>query len=82
MLGGPARAPARRPIRSSAVTVSADIAAKPTVEFDKPFAVKKTADKVVAAGTGDELAQGQTIIFDYVLVDGRTGKEVADVVRP
>ena len=42
----------------SDVTVSADIAAKPTVEFDKPFAVKKTANKVVAAGTGDTLAEG------------------------
>ena len=60
----------------SAVTVSADVAAKPTIEFDKPFAVKKTADKVVAAGSGDVLATGQTIVFDYVLVDGRTGKEL------
>ena len=60
----------------SAVTVSADVAAKPTVEFEKPFAVAKTSDKVVAAGSGDVLAKGQTILFDYVLVDGRTGEEV------
>jgi peptidylprolyl isomerase len=60
----------------SAVTVSADVAAKPTVEFEKPFAVAKTSNKVVAAGSGDVLAKGQTIVFDYVLVDGRTGEEV------
>ncbi len=70
----PAAGAAAEPL--SGVTVSADIAAKPTVEFDKPFAVKKTADKVVAAGTGDVLAQGQTVLFDYLLVDARTGKEL------
>jgi peptidylprolyl isomerase len=59
-----------------AVTVSSDTSAKPTVKFSKPFAIKKTADSVVAAGTGAALAKGQTITFDYVLVDGRTGKEI------
>jgi len=59
-----------------AVTVSSDTSAKPTVQFKKPFAIKKTADSVVAAGTGAALAKGQTITFDYVLVDGRTGKEI------
>jgi peptidylprolyl isomerase len=59
-----------------AVTVSSDTATKPTVKFDAPFAIKKTADSVVAAGTGDALATGQTITFDYVLVDGRTGKQI------
>ena len=58
------------------MTVSTDTSAKPTVKFDKPFVIKKTADSVVAAGTGDALATGQTITFDYVLVDGRTGKEI------
>jgi peptidylprolyl isomerase len=58
------------------VTVSTDTAAKPTVEVDKPFAVKKTTDSTVAAGPGAALASGQTITFDYVLVDGRTGKEI------
>ena len=61
--------------------MSTDTSAKPTVKFDTPFAVKKTADSVVTAGTGDALATGQTITFDYVLVDGRTGKELADLVR-
>jgi FKBP-type peptidyl-prolyl cis-trans isomerase len=58
------------------VTVSGDVAAKPTVTFKKPFAVKKTADKVVTAGTGATLAKGEKITFDYLLVNGRTGKEL------
>jgi peptidylprolyl isomerase len=58
------------------VTVSGDVAAKPTVTFKKPFGVKKTANQVVTAGTGAALTQGQRITFDYVLVDGRTGKEL------
>lgn len=60
----------------AAVTVSTDVASKPTVKFDKPFTVKKTTDEVVTAGAGAALAKGQTITFDYVLVDGRTGKEL------
>jgi peptidylprolyl isomerase len=58
------------------ITVGGDVAAKPTVTFKKPFAVKKTANQVVTAGTGAALTQGQRITFDYVLVDGRTGKEL------
>jgi peptidylprolyl isomerase len=58
------------------VTVSTDTSTKPTVKFAKPFTIKKTTDAVVAAGTGAALAAGQTITFDFVLVDGRTGKQV------
>jgi peptidylprolyl isomerase len=60
----------------TAVTVGADTASKPTVKVDTPFAIKKTADSTVTAGTGEALAAGATVTFDYVLVDGRTGKEV------
>jgi peptidylprolyl isomerase len=58
------------------VTVSTDTSAKPTVKVATPFTIKKTADSTVAKGPGDALASGQTITFDYLLVDGRTGKEV------
>lgn len=73
VLGAPAGA-AADPL--SGVTVSTDTSSKPTVKFAKPFAVKKTADSTVAAGTGAALAAGQTITFDYLLVDGRTGKQI------
>jgi peptidylprolyl isomerase len=58
------------------VTVSTDTTKKPTVKFSAPFAVKTTATSVVAAGSGAALAEGNTVTFDYVLVDGRTGKQV------
>jgi peptidylprolyl isomerase len=70
----PAGAAAASPLDK--VTVTGDPGAKPTVKFAKPFAVKKTTDSVVTAGTGAALASGQTITFDYLLVDGRTGKEI------
>jgi peptidylprolyl isomerase len=60
----------------ASVTVAGDPGAKPTVKFAKPFAVKTTANKVVTAGTGAALASGQTVTFDYVLVDGRTGTQL------
>jgi FKBP-type peptidyl-prolyl cis-trans isomerase 2 len=58
------------------VTVNGDVAVKPTVKFKKPFSLKKTAHTVVTPGTGAALVKGQTLTFDYVLVDGRTGKEL------
>jgi peptidylprolyl isomerase len=67
---------AATPAPLAPVTVSGDVTVKPTVTFKKPFALKKTANKVVTAGTGAALVKGQTITFDYVLVNGRTGKEL------
>ena len=58
------------------VTVSTDTASKPTVKFAKPFTLKKTADDVVTAGSGETLVKGQNVSFDYVLLDARTGAEV------
>jgi peptidylprolyl isomerase len=74
LVGVPSAGAAAAPL--AAVTVSTDVSTKPTVTFHKPFAVKKTTDEVVTAGTGATLAKSQTITFDYLLVDGRTGKEL------
>ena len=74
LVGVPSSGAAASPL--AAVTVSTDVSTKPTVTFHKPFAVKKTTDEVVTPGTGATLAKSQTITFDYLLVDGRTGKEL------
>jgi peptidylprolyl isomerase len=74
LVGVPSSGAAASPL--AAVTVSTDLSTKPTVTFHKPFAVKKTTDEVVTPGTGATLAKSQTITFDYLLVDGRTGKEL------
>jgi peptidylprolyl isomerase len=49
---------------------------KPTVAFTAPFAAQAIKSRVINAGTGDKLAKGQTITFDYTIVDGRTGSEL------
>ncbi len=58
------------------ITVNGAGDQKPTVEFTKPFVTTDTTARVVSDGTGDKLAKGQTITFDYTIVDGRTGKEL------
>jgi peptidylprolyl isomerase len=77
LLAAPAGAAAKAAaVPLDKVVVSGDAGAKPTVKFAKPFAVKKTADSVVTAGTGAALTTGQTITFDFLLVDARTGKQI------
>ena len=41
----------------------------------KPFSVSKTAVKVVTAGHGAAVKKGQSVSVNYLLVDGRDGKE-------
>lgn len=59
------------------VTVNGTSDEKPTLKFAKPFAASATTHRVVAAGTGDKLSSGAKVAIDYVVVDGRTGKELA-----
>jgi peptidylprolyl isomerase len=57
------------------VTVSSG--KKPTLKFATPFSAASSAHRVVIAGTGDALTQGNKITMNYVVVDGRTGKQLA-----
>ena len=58
------------------VTVKGASDKKPTLKFATPFAATATTHRVVTGGSGDKLANGAKITFDYVVVDGRTGKEL------
>ena len=58
------------------ITVEGNAGEKPTLKFSAPFSVSKTVDAELAAGTGDKLVKDQKITFDFVVVDGRTGKEI------
>ena len=58
------------------VKVSGAVGQAPTVKFAKPFAVKTSAHQVTTAGTGPALVKGQNVSFDYLIVDGRTGKHL------
>jgi peptidylprolyl isomerase len=59
----------------TAVTISDD-ASKPTLHFSTPFAVKKTANRVVSAGGGADVGKDDRVTVDYVIVDGRDGQIV------
>ena len=49
----------------------------PTVTFTpKPLKVAVTTTKVVKAGTGAKLTKANAIVFNYVLLNGKDGKQV------
>jgi peptidylprolyl isomerase len=58
------------------VTVTGDVGAKPTLEFDKPLSTRKTVHRDVVTGTGDKLTRGDKVSFHFMVVDGRTAKEL------
>lgn len=58
------------------VTVSGAEGEKPTLKFPKDLAVKKTVSREVTEGTGETVAKGNRIIFDFVAVNARTKKEL------
>jgi peptidylprolyl isomerase len=59
-----------------AVTVTGKAGAKPTVEVPAPFRLQATSTRILTAGTGAKVTAGQKVTVDYVLVNGRDGKEV------
>ena len=49
----------------------------PTLTFKtKPLSVKATTTKVLTPGTGAKLTKANAIMFNYVLVNGKDGKQV------
>ena len=49
----------------------------PTMAFKtKPLSVKATTTRVLTAGTGAKLSKANAIMFNYVLVNGKNGKQV------
>jgi len=59
-----------------AVTVTGGAGEKPVVTVNAPFDVKTSAVDVISAGKGAKAPKGSTILFDYVIVNGRTGAEI------
>ena len=58
------------------VTVSGVAGKAPTVALTKtPFTVTSTVTKVITPGSGAAVTKGQTVRVDFLLVDGRDGKE-------
>lgn len=47
----------------------------PKVDVGTDFAVDETESEVLKEGSGDEVAEGDTVKVNYIAVNGRTGKE-------
>jgi peptidylprolyl isomerase len=57
------------------ITVGGADGEQPTLEFDKPFSVGTTVRKILTEGDGDKIADGATVTFDFVFINGRDGSE-------
>ena len=62
------------PDQLSKITVTGAPGEQPKLAFSKPFNAKKSLHAVVAPGKGEAVKKGSKILFDYVIVDGRTRK--------
>ena len=56
------------------VTVTGEQGSAPKITFDTPFSVKRSSCEVLIAGTGKGAEEGDTVIFGFTFVNGRTGK--------
>jgi FKBP-type peptidyl-prolyl cis-trans isomerase len=57
------------------VSVTGSYGKAPKVKVDSPWAIDKTRTKVLHAGNGPVVGEGQSVEVDYYGVNGRTGKE-------
>ena len=57
------------------VKVSGDHGTAPTVDLDGTVSVDRTSCAVLIAGSGDAAEEGDTVIFNFVFINGRTGDE-------
>lgn len=55
--------------------ISVSDAATPKVEGAKGTKTTKTESKVVKKGSGDEIAEGDSVKLNYLAINGRTGKQ-------
>ncbi len=60
----------------SQVAVRGGAGQKPTVRFAKPFSVAASEHRVVVTGKGGALGQGTKVTIDYLVLDGRSGKQI------
>jgi peptidylprolyl isomerase len=58
------------------ITVNGGVGEAPTLDFEAPFATKKSADVVVVQGEGAKSKKGQTISFDLAVFNGRSGDQI------
>jgi peptidylprolyl isomerase len=75
----PKATPKPKPIKASdnfdKVTVTGGFGEEPKVKVDSPWAIDKTRAKVLQAGKGPVVGEGQGVEVNYYGVNGRTGKK-------
>ena len=57
------------------VSVAGEPGTAPKVDLDGTVSVEQTSCAVLVKGSGDAAEEGDTVIFDFVFVNGRTGDE-------
>lgn len=60
------------------VTVTGAFGQTPTVKLDGEVSVEHSECAVLKKGSGERAQEGDIVEFDYILVNGRTGKTYAD----
>jgi peptidylprolyl isomerase len=58
----------------NAIKVSGKFGAKPTVDVPTPYSATKTTRKILTAGKGEKVADGQSVSVDYLGINGADGK--------
>ena len=59
------------------VEVTGDPGEQPTIEFDEPLEMTETATRTIEEGDGEEVATGAVVTFNFVIINGRNGKELS-----
>lgn len=64
------------PAELKPVQVAGKVGAKPDVTVDGTVDLTATSTRVVTAGSGAAIREGQKVVADFVVVNGRDGKEL------
>lgn len=59
----------------SGVTVTGDVGSEPKVDIKAPLKASKTVSQVITAGDGNPVVEGQSVLLQLYLANGRTGKK-------
>lgn len=61
---------------SESVTVTGDFDAQPEIAFEGPLEPEATQRTVVIEGEGDAVAEGDTVIVNYTILNGGTAEQI------
>jgi peptidylprolyl isomerase len=63
------------PATLDSITIDGAEGEAPKLTFTSPFSVDETTVKLIEAGTGEAVEAGAQVVFDFVAVNARDGKE-------